>query len=355
MKNNLFLLFALILFLSCNLGKSLRQKEVDKIMQRYQFSDQPGASLVVMKNGKILFQKGYGVANIESKIKIDSFTNFRLASVTKQFTAMSILLLEKRGLLKLSDSITKYFPDFPSYGKSITIKNLLTHSSGLVDYEDLMPTSQSTQLHDKDCLQLMYTTDSLYFQPGTDYRYSNTGYALLALIVQKVSGQPFSSFLYENIFKPLNMSSTIAFDEGKSMVSSRAMGHSFENGKWIMTDQSLTSAVLGDGGIYSNAVDMSKWIQSLFEHRLISTEKQEQVFGRTILTNGKVIDYGLGWHVEDFNGKPHPYHDGSSIGFRNSIVLFPEQKLMVLVLTNRNEHDPKEEAMEVAKLYLGQH
>ena len=332
--------------------RSMKESSIDQIMARYSNVDQPGASLVVMKNGAILFKKGYGLANIDTKVPVDAATNFRLASVTKQFTAMSVLLLEKRGQLKLSDSIKKFFPDFPDYGRSITIRDLLTHSSGLVDYEELMPKTQSTQLHDKDCLALMYTVDSLYFPSGTDYRYSNTGYALLALVVEKVSGQTFSAFLNQNIFKPLHMETTVAHEEGKSTVVKRAMGHSVEKGNWLMTDQSLTSAVLGDGGIYSNGLDLCKWISALYENRLISAEKQREAFGRTVLKNGKTIDYGFGWHVEDFKGRSHPYHDGSSIGFRNTIVLFPEEKLMIVILTNRNEHDPKEEAMQIAEMFL---
>lgn len=325
---------------------------IDKIMESYNHDDQPGASVLVMNRGKVVFKKGYGIANINTGEKITSATNFRLASVTKQFTAMSILILEERGLLNLDDKIIKYFPDFPTYGKDVSIRNLLTHSAGLIDYEDLMPATQSTQLHDIDCLELMHTTETLYFLAGTDYKYSNTGYALLALIVEKVSHQSFSSFLASNIFKPLKMNATVAHEEGKSVVLNRAFGHSLENGIWKLTDQSLTSAVLGDGGIYSNGEDLSKWINALYKHPLISVSKQQEAFSKATLKNGKQIDYGFGWHVEEFKGLTHPFHDGSSIGFRNSIVLFPNNELMVVILTNRNEHDPKSEAIKIAELYL---
>ena len=138
----------------------------------------------------------------------------------------------------------------------------------------------------------------------------------------------------------------------KSVVLNRAYGHSYEAGEWKVTDQSLTSAVLGDGGIYSNVEDLSTWIKALYRNPLIAVAKQQEAFTRTVLKNGKQIDYGFGWHVEDYNGVPHPFHDGSSIGFRNSIVLFPNNELMVVILTNRNEHDPKLEAIKIAELYL---
>ena len=330
----------------------IKEKKIDAIVAQYNDDTKPGASVLVYQNDKIVFQKGYGVKDIRNFEKIEPSTNFRLASVTKQFTAMSILLLAKNNKISLEDPLTKYFSSFPAYGKKIKIKHLLTHSSGLIDYEDLMPSTQQKQLHDTNCLQLMYLADSLYFPAGTQYKYSNTGYAILALIVEKVSGQDFATFLKENIFKPLAMKSTLAFEEGKSTVQNRAYGNSFNNGIWTETDQSLTSAVLGDGGIYSNTLDMTKWIKALWSYKLISPEMQKNAWSRKKLDNGKIIDYGYGWHIEEYNNITHPYHDGSSIGFRNNILLFPEQKLMVIIFTNRNEGDPIIEAKKIADLYL---
>ena len=353
MKNICLVLCMSILFgqLHAQSKKQIEQA-IDSIMTNYAVKDQPGASVLVFQDDKIVFEKGYGIANIVTQTPIEPNTNFRLASVTKQFTAMSILLLEQKKMLSLEDPITKYFSAFPSYGKNIKIKHLLTHSSGLVDYEDLMPASQIVPLHDTNCLQLMFMTDSLYFPAGSAYKYSNTGYAVLALIVEQVSGQPFAQFLKENIFKPLGMKTTVAFEDGKSIVANRAYGHSFENGVWKQTDQSLTSAVLGDGGIYTNTQEYTKWIKALWSYKLLNQAKQERAWAKTKLDNGKIIDYGYGWHVEDFKGITHPFHDGSSIGFRNSVGLFPEQKLMIIILSNRNEHDPIEEVHKIAGLYL---
>jgi CubicO group peptidase (beta-lactamase class C family) len=215
-----------------------------------------------------------------------------------------------------------------------------------------MPATQQKQLHDTNCLQLMYVADSLYFPAGTSSKYSNTGYAILALIVEKISGQSFAVFLKENIFKPLGMKSAVAYEQGKSIVLNRAYGNSFENGLWTQTDQSLTSAVLGDGGIYTNTVEMTKWIKALWSYKLISPEMQKNAWSRKKLDNGKMIDYGYGWLVEDYNNIAHPHHSGSSLGFRNHILLFPDKKLMVIVLTNRNEGDPIIEAKKIADLYL---
>jgi CubicO group peptidase (beta-lactamase class C family) len=353
MKKSIFLFLGI--FLMVNMHAQSKKEIalfVDSVMSKYNTSTKPGASVLIFKKNKIIFEKGYGVSNIATGELIKPNTNFRLASVTKQFTAMSILLLEKRGKLSLNDSLTKYFTSFPEYGAGIRIKDLLTHSSGLMDYEDLMPETQTIQLHDTNCMQLMYMTDSLYFPAGTKYKYSNTGYSILSLVVEQVSGKPFAQFLQENIFKKIGMKTTIAFEEGKSTVANRAYGHTNNNGSWIQTDQSLTSAVLGDGGIYTNVEEYSKWIKALWSNKLISKSMQNRAWSRTSLDNGNKIDYGYGWHVEDFLGITHPYHDGSSIGFRNSVGLFPEEKLMIIILTNRNEHDPIEEVHKIAAFIL---
>jgi CubicO group peptidase (beta-lactamase class C family) len=325
---------------------------IDKIMAIYNNTNEPGASVLVLKNNKVIYKKGYGVSDINTMDPIKPNTNFRLASVTKQFTAMSILLLEKKRKLSLEDTLSKYFSFVPPYIAKIKIKDLLTHSAGLVDYEDLMPAGQVTPLHDTNCLQLMSFADSLYFPAGSNYKYSNTGYAILALIVEQVSGKSFAQFVKENIFKPLGMKTTVAFEEGKNMIANRAYGHSFESGNWKKTDQSLTSAVLGDGGIYTNVQEYTKWIKALWNYKLLPESTQIRAWSKTTLNNGKTIDYGYGWHVEDFLNITHPYHDGSSIGFRNSVGLFPEQKLMVIILTNRNEHDPIEQVHKIAALMI---
>ena len=354
LKSSLFIYGVVIIsFASCkSSGMLMKEKSIDDILSAYQSDDKPGASVLVFKDDKIVFKKGYGVSNIATQEKINPTTNFRLASVTKQFTAMSILLLVQKGRIKLEDPLKKYFPSFPAYGKDIKIKNLLTHTSGLMDYEDLMSPSQAVQLHDTNCLQLMYKANGLYFAPGTQYKYSNTGYAILALIVEKISGQDYSSFLKENIFMPLKMKNSVAFEEGKSTLPNRAYGYSSGNGTWVETDQSMTSAVLGDGGIYTNTIELTQWIKALWDYKLLGSEMQNQAWSRKKLNNGALIDYGYGWHIEDYKNITHPHHGGSSIGFRNQLLLFPEQKLMVIILTNRNEGDPMNEAKKIADLYL---
>ncbi len=328
------------------------ERSIDAILSGYGSKHDPGASVLVMRNDTILFSKSYGVKNINSKASINAGTNFRLASVTKQFTATCILFLEQEGQLSITDKISKYLQNLPGYTSNIRINQLLNHSSGLPDYEDLIPELQTEQVQDKDCLTLLKKADSLYFVPGTAYRYSNTGYALLALIIEKVSGTTFATFLQTHIFKPLNMTTTVAFENGISTVKNRAFGHSFTNNSWELTDQSNSSAVLGDGGIYSNTLDLLKWISALWNYKVLSAPYQQKAWTKTSLNNGQLLDYGYGWHIEAHKNGTHPYHSGSSIGFRNYINVFPEEKLMVVVLSNRNSADPKTICKKITSLFL---
>lgn len=328
------------------------ERSIDEMMKDYNRSNAPGASVLVLKNDSIVFKKAYGCADITALTPVTTTTNFRLASITKQFTAMAIVLLAEQEKLSLDDNLINFFPDFPSYGKEITIRHLLTHTSGLVDYESLIPDSQTVQVRDADCLKLMYTVDSLYFPAGTKYQYSNTGYALLALITEKVSGKQFADFLKENIFDVVGMKTTVAYEQGISTVVNRAYGHSRTDSSWIQADQSVTSAVLGDGGIYSNVEEMALWISALWNYKLLPEKIQRQTWSEATLNDGTKIDYGLGWHLETYQGIRHPHHGGSTRGFRNHILIFPEQRLMVIVLTNRNEGEPIQPAHAIADLFL---
>ncbi len=349
----MFLGISFLVLSSCETTKPLTTAQtVDEIMSGFNSSNAPGASVLVMKNDTIVFKKGYGSSNLEEQRPVSTTTNFRLASITKQFTAMCILLLAERGELSFDDTLEKFFPDFPAYGKEITIRQLLNHTSGLVDYEEFVPDSQATQVLDNDCLDLLKKIDTLYFPSGTQYQYSNSGYAFLALIIEKVSGKRFADFLKENIFDAVGMSTTLAYENGRSAVANRAYGYSFREGRWIQTDQSNTSAVLGDGGIYSNVEEMSKWISALWNYKLVSPETQRMAWTKATLNDGTPIEYGMGWHIETYRTITHPHHGGSTRGFRNHILVFPDEKLMVIVLTNRNQGNPIEEAHKIADLFL---
>ncbi|HRN61179.1 MAG TPA: serine hydrolase domain-containing protein [Luteimonas sp.] len=327
-------------------------ERVDSMMAAYA-GDVPGAALLVLHDGEPVLRKGYGLADVGQHVAVTPATNFRLASVSKQFTAASILLLAQDGALSLDDPLRKWLPSLPPATDGITLHHLLSHTSGLVDYEDVMPDHVEAQLHDADVLRLLEAQDRLYFAPGSDYRYSNSGYALLALIVGKASGRDFASFLRERIFAPLGMADTVAFEDGISTVRNRAYGHSEVDGKWTRTDQSSTSAVLGDGGIYSSIDDLAKWDAALYDDRLLSDASRRLAFiAHTATDEADVDGYGYGWRIHDSAHGRLLWHSGETIGFRNVILRWPEQRLTVVLLSNRNDPEPYKLAREIAALYL---
>lgn len=345
----LVLLLLLMTPVSAIADDAFPTQAVDAMMERYA-DDAPGASVLVLRDGVPLLRKSYGLADREQRIAATPATNYRLASITKQFTAAAIMLLVEDGRLTLDDSARRWLPSLPTMADSITLRHLLTHSSGLIDYEDVMPADFAGQLHDADVLRLLETQDETYFPPGTGYRYSNSGYALLALIVEKVSGQTFADFLRLRIFQPLGMTHTLAFVEGGPAIANRAYGYSESADGWIRTDQSPTSAVLGDGGIYSCIDDLAKWDAALYDDRLLSDESRKAMFAPHVVTDQPDIRYGFGWRI---TGETL-WHSGESIGFRNVIVRYPQRRLTVIVLSNRDDPEPYATAKAIAELAIGQ-
>lgn len=333
-------------------GEAERMRAIDALMSRYDGAV-PGASLLVLHEGKPLVQKSYGLSDLEERVAATPSTNYRLASVTKQFTAAAILLLAQDGKLALDDSLRQWLPSLPAVAEAMTIRHVLSHMSGLIDYEDVIPAGLTRQLHDADVLELLESQNRAYFAPGTGYRYSNSGYALLALIVGRASGEDFASFLRERIFKPLGMSNTVAFEAGVSEVAHRAYGYSELEGAWHRTDQSQTSAVLGDGGIYSSIVDLAKWDAALYEARPLSDEWRELMFTPVTATDDPRVRYAMGWRItEEPTGGIAHWHSGETIGFRNVLIRYPDKRLTVILLTNRDDPEPYPTARSIAEVFL---
>ena len=348
------LFLIVVVFTSCgekDLGSPITEVDsgiIDSLLSDYDLVEGPGAAVMIIKDGEILFSNGYGLANLEDGIPNTNETNFRLASITKQFTAMCIMILINHGELDFESTLTDIFSAFPSYGNNITIRHLLNHTSGLVDYESLIQNDATEQVSDMDVYNMMTGLDSTYFTSGTDYRYSNTGYALLAMIVEVKSGLSFAAFLEENIFSPLGMTNSVAHQNGISSVNNRAYGYSQNNGEYSRDDQSLTSAVLGDGGIYTSLNDMFRWDQSLYVDTLIPFEILNEAFTSGEISSGEKTGYGFGWRMDTYLYRNRAHHTGSTRGFRNVFMRFPDQKISILILTNRNSGRPINIAEKIA-------
>jgi CubicO group peptidase (beta-lactamase class C family) len=358
--------------------------KIDTIFASVTDAMAPGVAVEVRRNGRAIFMRGYGfargygVVDLRSNPKIDAHTDFRLASFTKQFTAMAVMLLVHDGKLRYEEPLTDVFPDFPAYGQAITIRHLLTHTSGLPDYEDLMDSiekakgpkwSATQQIQDAEVVELLKQTTHGKFAPGTSWAYSNSGYVVLGLVVAKASGEPLDEFLSERIFKPLHMTHTLAFVNGKNTVPNRAYGHTKENGAFMETDQSSTSATLGDGGVYSNLADLAKWDDALAHHTLISEKEMAAALTPVTLIGGsptlwpsepdgdnlnpgKPVSYGFGWFLDPYNGHQRMWHTGSTQGFRTVIERFTADGLTIIILANRTDLDPAKLALQVADVML---
>jgi CubicO group peptidase (beta-lactamase class C family) len=341
----MFLLASALLFAGCATGDRDPMRELDLLMRDYQ-GEVPGASVLVSRHGAAVVQRSWGLANLEEEIAATPSTNYRLASLTKQFTAAAVLLLVEDGRLRLEDRARDWLPSLPEATSAVTIRHLLTHTSGIVAYEDLIPPSTTTQLRDTDVLELLETENRTYFEPGTRYRYSNSGYARLALTIEDASGKSFAQFLKEHIFEPLGMDGSVAFEEGVSVVPDRAFGYSRSATGWTRDDQSITSAVLGDGGIYTSIEDLARWDAALYDDRLLSTESLRLAFAASTPTTDPDVAYGFGWRI---TGETM-WHSGETRGFRNAILRIPERRLTIVVLTNRNEGHPRDLTRRIAKL-----
>jgi CubicO group peptidase (beta-lactamase class C family) len=327
---------------------------IDSLFSRFSAPGMPGASVVVIRNGDVVLGAAYGLSDVEGAAPATTATHYRLASLTKQFTAMAILLLVKDGVLTLDTPARTILPELPAYASGVTLRNLLTHTSGLWDYEDFVPDTQSYQVKDRDALSLVAArAESLYFAPGSKWRYSNTGYALLALMVERVSRTSFPDFLRERIFAPLGMRSTVAHEDGKDTVAHRAWGYTLRGDSVVRTDQSSTSAVLGDGGIYSSVDELVKWDAALTSGALVGDSLWREATTPAVLTSGAATTYGFGWFVDAYQGRARLHHHGESRGFTNAISRYPDEGLTIIVLTNRTGSAPWDLVDRLSDLYFG--
>ena len=268
MKRTFSLFIFIMVYVSNTSGQDLDFQLQQAVQDIYQ-ADVPGAALMVVMNDTLVISKGFGIANLETGAPVTPETNFRMASVSKQFTAFCILLLAQNSQLKLDDPVAMYLPELPPFAQSVTIKHLLTHSSGLQDYEALIPSSRTTQVSDADVLSMLSHSDSLYFLPGSRFRYSNTGYCLLTQVIERVAKMPYPDFIRKNVFVPLGMNNTFIMQQ-KVSIPHRAFGYHLQHGKWQFADQSITSATMGDGCVYTSPEDFAKWILSLWNDQLMS-------------------------------------------------------------------------------------
>jgi D-alanyl-D-alanine carboxypeptidase len=349
--------FMLSFFLILIAIQAFNQKEnisLDSIMSSLYNNDHPGAAIAIVKNGELVFKKGYGIADLDSKKPITTSTNFNICSMTKQFTAYGILKLAGEKKLSLDDKISKYFPDFNSkVADMVTIRHLLTHCSGIVDHYEYVDKTLFREFWDKDVVNAIKSVDSVYFPVGSRYRYSNSAFCLLSLIIEQVSGLPFPEFIRDYIFNPLKMN-TSAVIEPDFKISERALGYQFENDTFKISDarESLFFSTMGDGGIYTSIDDYLKWLMAIQNGEVLNSKiiKDAQSAKFTIDAT-RNLSYGYGWFVAGPDNNKIVYHTGSNGGFRTIIVMIPSEKYSVVIFSNRTGIDLEDLVRVINKIF----
>ena len=338
---------------AANLPDDKAKAAVDEIFADLTSPGSPGCALAVARDGKILYEKGYGLANIEENVPITPQTVFDIGSTSKQFTAASILLLAQQGKLSVNDDVRKYVPELPDYGKKITILNLLNHTSGLRDYLELMTlagTNIDSVTDDDDALHIITRQKALNFDPGTDWLYSNTGFFLLSVIVKRVSGKTLRDFAAENIFQPLHMTQSQYRDDHTQLISNRALAYDAKPPGYALAVSYFEQT--GDGAVHTSVEDILKWDENFYGRQVggkVMLELQE--VGQ--LNSGKKLQYARGLFVHDYRGLPAVDHGGAWGGYRAQLLRFPEQHFSVACLCNVGNANPGRRANRVADVYLG--
>lgn len=299
-----------------------------------------GACVLAMDDGQVVFRQGFGIADVESGKECTPATNFRMASVSKQFTAAAVMRLVEQGRLSLEDMLDKFFPGFPEYGRKITVRQLLTHTSGLPDYEGLVPKGTTLQLNDLDVLQLLLETKQPKFAAGKKFEYSNSAFVLLGLIVEQVARKPYHEFVREEILVPSGMIDSLVFQRGLNEVPNRAFGHEQKDDRWVRADQSVTSATRGDGCVYTSLNDHARWLQTIDAKKVLKPSTWDDIF-KPHVEAWEGTHYGFGWFLDMYRGEPRIYHNGDSQGFRITSQRFPQRRAAVLVQLNGSVDDEK--------------
>ena len=335
-KLNLILFTCFLMWISNTKGQNLSSSLQRILEKNYPEKIGPGAVIYVF-DGQEVFTANTGLASLISKEKIGSHTSFRMASVSKQFTAYAIYQLANNKKLNLNQRIDYYFPTLNKTVGAITVKQLLNHSSGIADYEGLMGDKWTVQLTDADVLKIVEPANETYFPIGSKFRYSNTAYCLLALIVEKVTKQSYPSYMQKHVFDPLGMKNSLIMSKER-VPTARAFGYHPEKGQFIFADQSLTSGTMGDGGVYTTASDYAIWLGYLSKLLSNPTTKEFYLGKGNRFSVNQNVDYSFGWFIgKDKNGEDILFHSGESTGFHNIVVYYPNKRMSVSMFSNRDD------------------
>jgi CubicO group peptidase (beta-lactamase class C family) len=328
--------------------------KVDQLFAQWDKPESPGCALEVIRDGQTIYKRGYGMANLELAIPITSSSVFNVGSISKQFTAMSILMLAQQGKLSLDDKVQKYIPEVPDFGTPLTLRHLLHHTSGLRDFLEMLEmagwrTGDITT--EKDILDMVSRQQTLNHQPGDEFVYTNTGYVLLAIIVKRVTNQPFSEFAEANIFKPLGMTNTHFYDDHTAIIKGLADGYLPKKGggflKWMPNDDHV-----GSSNLFTTIEDLARWDQNFYDKRIGGPALIEQMLTPGTLNDRSKLEYAHGLYVVSYKGLKAVFHNGSTLGYQGTLLRFPDQRFSVALLCNVRGNNPEALSKRIADIYL---
>lgn len=347
-----FLLLSLVV-LSSFLSKAQDlSRKIDSLIQS-EFKDinEPGGVFLISKKGKPVYEKAFGMANLELDAKLNTNSVFQIGSMTKQFTAIGILILEEQGKLKVSDPISKYIPSYPN-GDKITIHHLLTHTSGIKDFtkmKALQDIAQKEMTPEK--MVDFFKNEPADFAPGEKFEYNNSGYVVLGYIIELVSGETYEDFIKKNIFDKAGMTNSY-YASDRKIIKNRAFGYHKKSTGYVNKTVINFSVPFSSGSLMSTLDDMLKWQNALNQNLLLSSKEETKAFTKYKLNNGKEIEYGYGWHLKNINGIPTREHGGSIFGFKSMAVYIPSEDSYILGFSNCDCNSPTQLVRDIAKLTM---
>lgn len=331
-----------------------QQAAIEQLFADWYSLSSPGCQVAVFQQGRVIYQKSFGMADLERQIPIGPSTVFSIESISKQFTAACIFLLEDQGKLRLSDPLSQYFPELPAYAAHIQLSDLIYHTSGLRDFFKLAHltglTDSSDFLNQQEVFELIARQKTLNFSSGTQYLYNNSGYFLLANLVERVSGQSLRLFAQTNIFQPLGMGDTFFNDGSAPEIADRAWGYEATPSGWKKSDALM--AIVGDGGLMTTVRDLAKWDANFYHNQLKISSFKDKMCQAGRLRNGELLAYGAGLDLITLNGHSVVGHSGAYKGYRSAYFQFPDQQFSIVVLGNANTLEPRRMAEQVADILL---
>lgn len=349
------LFFVLVLTLLSYLlaGQQLEQNVDGIIMTEFKEADAPGGVFLIAKEGKALYSKAFGKANLELGVDLNIESVFQMGSMTKQFTAVGIMMLEQEGKLNVYEPVSKYITDYPN-GDQITIHHLLTHTSGIKDFTKMKTISEIAQKQMTPQQMVdFFKNEPIDFMPGEKFEYNNSGYVVLGYIIEIVSGKTYEEFLNENIFDRVEMDNSF-YATDRKIIKNRAYGYHQKTDGYVNKTVINFSVPYASGALMSTVDDMLKWQMAINNNLLLDKEQTQKVFSQYKLNNGELIEYGYGWHLKEIQGVPTREHGGSIFGFKSMGVYIPQKDIYVIGLSNCDCHSPTQIVRDIADLVLSQ-